>query len=65
VDSGHTVFQGKHKFLKYKKYFNTVKRFRARKLLKNLNDKKSVTGRQGGQGREFLPYHNHDMCKTN
>jgi len=32
-------------------------------LFKNLNDKKSVTGRQGKQGREF--YHNHEMCKTN
>jgi len=34
-------------------------------LFKNLNDKKSVTGRQGRQGREFLPYHNHEMCKRN
>jgi len=59
------------KVLKDKKYFNTVKSFsatlffRARKLFKNLNDKKSVTGRQGRQGRDFLPYHNHEMCKTN
>jgi len=29
--------------------------YRARKLFKNLNVKKSVTGRQGRQGREFLP----------
>jgi len=49
------------KVLKDKKYFNTVKSFRAtlffraRKLFKNLNDKKSVTDRQGRQGREFLP----------
>jgi len=55
------------KVLKDKKYFNTVKSFRetlffrARKLFKNLNDKK----RQGRQGREFLPYHNHEMRKTN
>ena len=47
--------------LKHKKYFNKVKSFRAtlffraRKLFKNLNDKKSATGRQGRQGREFLP----------
>ena len=40
--------------------FITVKSFRAtlffreRKLFKNLNDKKSVTCRQGRQGREFL-----------
>jgi len=49
------------KALKDKNYFNTVKSFRAtlffraRKLFKNLNNKKSVTGRQGRQGREFLP----------
>ena len=49
------------KVLKDKKYFKAVKSFRAtlffraRKLFKNLNDKKSVTGRQGRQGREFLP----------
>jgi len=36
--------------------------FRARKLFKNLNDKISVARRQG---RQFLPYHNHDVCKTN
>ena len=69
----HSVFQGKQNLLKppeCKKYFITVKSFRAtlffreRKLFKNLNDKKSVTGRQGRQGREFLPYHNHEMCKT-
>jgi len=59
------------KVMKDKKYFNTVKNFmatlfyRARKLFKYLNDKKSVTGRQGRKGREFLPYHNHEMCKTN
>ena len=59
------------KVLKDKKYFSTVKSFRAtplftaRKLFKNLNDEKSVTGRQGRQGRKFLPYYNHDMCKTN
>jgi len=29
--------------------------YRARKLFKYLNAKKSVTGRQGRQGREFLP----------
>ena len=58
------------KDLKDKKYFNTGKSFRAtlffraRQFFKNLNNKKSVTGRQGRQGREFLPYHNHEMCKT-
>jgi len=65
VNSGHTLFSGQatscSKVLKDKKYFNTVKRFRAtlffraRKLFKNLNDKKSVTGRQGRQEWEFLP----------
>jgi len=69
VNSGHTLFfrasSSCSKVLKDKKYFNTVKSFRARKLFKNLNDKKSVTGCQGRQGREFLPYHNHEMCKTN
>jgi len=29
-------------------------------LFKILNNKKSVTGRQWRQGREFLPYHNHE-----
>jgi len=59
------------KVLKDKKHFNRVKSFRAtlffraRKLFKTLNDEISVTGRQRRQGREFLPYHNHEMCKTN
>ena len=35
------------------------------KFFKILNDKKSVTCRQGRQGRECLPYHNHEMYKTN
>jgi len=75
VNSGHTLFfrasSSCSKVLKDKKYFNTVKTFRAtlflraRKFFKNLNNKKSVTGRQGRQGREFLPYHNHEMWKTN
>jgi len=45
------------KVLKDENYFIAVKSFRAtlffreRKLFKNLNDKKSVTGRQGRQGR--------------
>jgi len=75
VNSGHTLFfrasASCSKVLKDKKYFNTVKifratlLFRARKLFKNLNDEKSVKGRQGRQGRKFLPYHNHEMCKTN
>jgi len=41
------------KVLKDKKYFNTEK-FQGNSVFqsKNLNDKKSVTGRQG---REFLP----------
>ena len=47
------------------KSFRATLFFRARKLFKNLNDKKSVTGRQRRQGREFLPYPNHEMCKTN
>jgi len=34
-------------------------------LFKILNNKKLVTGRQGRQGRQFLPYHNHETCKTN
>jgi len=57
------------KILKDKKYFNTVKTFRAtlffraRKLFKNQNNKKSVTGLQGRQGREFLPHHNHECAK--
>jgi len=43
------------KILKDKKYFNTVKSFRAtlffraRQFFKNLNDKKSVTGVRGGK----------------
>jgi len=59
------------KVLKDIKCFNTVKSSRATvfqgkgKLSKNLNDKKSVTRRQRRQGREFLLYHNHDMCNTN
>ena len=75
VNSGHTLFfrssTSCSKVLKGKKYFNTVKSFRAtpffraRKLFKNLNDKKSVTDRQGRQGRAFLPCHNREMCKTN
>jgi len=75
VNSVHTLFfrasTSCSKVLKDNKYFNTVKSFRetlffrARKLFKNLNKKKSVTGRQGRQGREFLPYHNHEMCETN
>jgi len=75
VNSGHILFfrasTSCSKVLKDKKYFNTVESFRAtlffraRKLFKNLNNKKSVTGREGRQGREFLPYHNHEMCKTN
>jgi len=75
VNSGHTLFfrasTSCSKVLKDKIYFNTVKSFRAtlffraRKLFKNLNNKKSVTGSQGRQGREFLPYHNHEMCKMN
>ena len=65
MNSGHTLFfRASHKLLKRpedKKYFNTVRNFmatlfyRARKLFKNLNDERSVTGRQGRQGREFLP----------
>jgi len=49
------------KVLKDKKCFNTVKNFmttlfyRPRKLFKNLNDEKSVMGRQGREGRKFLP----------
>jgi len=49
------------KVVKDEKYFITVKSFRAtlffreKKLFKNLNDEKSATGRQGRQGREFLP----------
>jgi len=75
VNSGNTLFfrasTSYSKVLKDKKYSNTVKRFRAtlffrvRKLFKNLNDEKSVTGRQGKQERESLPYHNHEMCKMN
>jgi len=73
VNSGHTLFFRASiscsKVLKDKKYFKIVKSFRAtlffraRKLFKNLNDNKSVMGRQGRQGREFLPYHNHEVCK--
>jgi len=37
------------------KNFRAKLLFRARKLFKNLNDKKSVTGCQGRQGREFFP----------
>jgi len=33
------------------KSFRATLFFRARKLFKNLNDKKSVTGRQGRQGQ--------------
>jgi len=65
VNSKHTLFfrasASFSKILKDKMYFNTVESFRAtvffraRKLFKNLNDKKSVTDRQGRQGREFLP----------
>ena len=57
MNSGHTLFSGQatscSKVLKDKKYFNTMKNFmatlfyRARKLFKNLNDERSVTGRQG------------------
>jgi len=65
MNSEHTLFfRASHKLLKSperQKFFNTVKSFRAtlffraRKLFKNLNAKKSLTGRQGRQGREFLP----------
>ena len=55
-----------------KNIFNTVKNFRTNsffqgkhKLLKILNDKKSVTCRQWRQAREYLPQHDHEMCKTN
>jgi len=49
------------KVLKDKKYFNTVKNFRAtlffreRKLFKNLNDKKSVTAVRGGKEGSSSP----------
>jgi len=48
------------KVLKDKKYFNIVKSFRAtmvfraRKLFKNLNDKKSVTVRAVRGGKEAI-----------
>jgi len=38
------------------KSFRETLFFRASKLFKNLNDKKSVTGLQGKKGSEFLPY---------
>ena len=49
------------KVLKDKKYFNTVKSFRAtlffraRQFFKNLNNKKSVTGRQEGKEGSSFP----------
>jgi len=66
VNSGHTLFfrasASCSKVLKDKKYFSTVKSFRAtllfraRKLFKNLNDEKSVTGLRGGKkGSSSLP----------
>jgi len=75
VNSGHTLFfrasARSSKILKDKKYFNRVKSFRAtlffraRKLFKNLNDTKISDGPSGEAGKGFLPFHNHEMCKTN
>ena len=39
--------------------------FQGKKVVQKSENIKSVTGRQGRQGREFLPYHNHEMCRTN
>ena len=73
----NSVFQGKRNFPKnpvctVKSIFQYSEKFRAnsvfqgkRNLFKILNDKKSVTCRQGRQRRECLLYHNHEMWKTN
>jgi len=65
VNSGHTLFfrasTSCSKLLKDKKYFNTVKSFRATlffrasKLFKNLHDKKSVTDRQAWKEMNSSP----------
>jgi len=64
VNSGHTLFfrasTSFSKVLKDKKYFNTVKSFRAtlffraRKLLKNLNDTE-ISGEPSGEARKGVP----------
>jgi len=72
---GKLCFQGKRKLLKNpvngKKYFNTVIKFRAnsvfqgkRKLFKFLNEK--ISDVTSGEARgQCLPYHDHEMWKTN
>jgi len=71
----HFVFQGKRKLLKnperqtifqHSGKVQSNSAFQGKRYLFEIpNDKKSVTSHQARQGRECLPYHNNEMCKTN